>query len=296
MREGIQKDMLEKDYREILAIHYSGLADFKESQDHCLIDKPAKSYFEEGTAFELLIEDAVKGTTKFTKRFFMADAPGDMPIGLAIWIDKKEDLASKIEYKLDGDRKKKSKHKWIDECLKNPGMMPMGTDQMEKLSHMVKNFLVMKPLQDIGVEETLEEILPIAQFQVPLFWNVGKMKKKALIDCMVVTDTAVYVFDTKTTATIEKFFQMARKRYWVQEIHYSSGIGRIFPGKDIHWRFLVAPKAEPWVTQPSCIDQTSVDAAWFEYQELCDRYQAWLDDGRPARGWKELETVKLYFK
>ena len=121
------------------------------------------------------------------------------------------------------------------------------------------------------------------------------MRKKALVDCIVITETAVYIFDIKTAATWKKFRASLAERYWVQEIHYSSGIGRIFPGKDIHWRFLVAPKAEPWVAQPSCIDATSVDNAWFAYQELCERYQGWIDDGRPAKGWKELETVKLWF-
>ena len=295
IKEGIQTDMPEKEYRALSAINYSALADFSESQDHALLVKPAKSYFEFGTAFELLIEDAVKGTDKFAKRFFLADAPGTMPDDLAGWIDSGEDLKTKIEYKLGGGRKKKSKHKWIDECLKNPGMMPMGTDQMEMLSQMVKNFLVMKPLEDIGVEETLEQILPIAHFQVPVFWYVGKMKKKALIDCMVETDTAVYVFDIKTTADMKRFQWMLKDRYWIQEVHYSSGLGRIFPGKDVHWRFIVSSKAEPWLSQTFCIDQTSVDDAWFEYQELCERYQDWLDDGRPAKGWKGLETVKVWF-
>ena len=289
--------MPEKDYRKLPAINYSSLADFNDSPDHALMVKPAKSYFEEGTAFELLIEDTVKGIAKFAKRFFMADTPGAMPEDLAGWIDRSEDLSMKYRLKKDGDRNNQSKklHAWLDECALEPGMMPMGKDQMEMLGKMVKNFMKMKPLEDIGVEETLEEILPVANFQVPIFWHVGKMKKKALIDCMVETDTAVYVFDIKTTADMKRFQWMCKDRYWLQEVHYSSGLGRIFPGKDIHWRFIVSSKAEPWLSQTFCIDQTSVDNAWFEYQELCERYQDWLDDGRPAKGWKELETVKLYF-
>lgn len=297
MKEGIQKDLPEKDYRRYPAINYSSLADFNESQDHALMDKPAKSYFEEGTAFELLVEDRAKGTAKFAERFFLADAPGDMPDDLAGWIDRKENLNTKYRLKIDGGRNNQSKrlHAWLDECAINPGMMPMGTDQIDMLGKMVDNFMKMKPLEDIGVNETLEEILPVAQFQVPVIWNVGKMKKKALLDCMVETDTAVYVFDTKTSADLKRFQWMTKDRYWIQEVHYSSGIGRIFPGKDVHWRFIVSSKAEPWLSQTFCIDQTSTDNAWFEYQELCDRYQAWLDDGRPAKGWKELSTVKLYF-
>lgn len=297
MKEGIYFDMPEKEYRKLPAQNYSSLADFNESQDHALIVKPGKSYFEEGTAFELLIEDRAKGSNKFAERFFLADAPGDMPDDLAGWIDNKEDLRMKYRLKNDGERNNQSKrlHAWLDECQKHLGKMPMGTDQVEMLGKMVNNFMAMKPLEDIGVEETLEQILPIAHFQVPIVWYVGKMRKKALIDCMVVTDTAVYVGDIKTAANIKKFFQMARERYWLQEVHYTSGLGRLYPGKDIHWRFLIAPKAEPWVAEPSCMDKTSTDMAWGRYSALCEDYQEWLDDGRPPKGWKSLETFKVYF-
>ena len=303
MKEGIYFDMPEKDYRQLPAQNYSSLADFNESQDHALIVKPGKSYFEEGTAFELLIEDRAKGSNKFAERFFLADAPGNMPDDLVGWIENKEDLKSKYKWNkpdkitkeivLNG--KHKRCHAWLDECQRVPGKMPMGTDQVEMLDKMVNNFMAMKPLEDIGVEETLEQILPIAHFQVPIIWYVGKMRKKALVDCMVETDTAVYVFDIKTAANIKKFFQMARERYWVQEVHYSSGLGRLCPGKDIHWRFLVAPKVEPWVAEPSCMDKTSMDMAWGRYSNLCEDYQEWLDDGKPPKGWKSLETFKVYF-
>lgn len=297
MKEGIFFDMSEKDYRKTPAQNYSSLADFNISQDHALLTKPGKSYFEEGTAFELLVEDRAKGSTKFAERFFLADAEGAMPEKLAGWIEGKEDLNTKYKLKIDGGRNNQSKrlHAWLDECRDNPGMMPMGTDQMEMLGKMVDNFMVMEPLGDIGVKETLEEILPVAHFQVPIFWYVGKMLKKALIDCMVETDTAVYVFDIKTAANIKKFFQMARERYWVQEVHYSSGLGRLFPRKDIHWRFLVAPKDEPWVAEPSCMDKISTDMAWGRYSNLCENYQEWVDDGRLPKGWKGLETFKVYF-
>ena len=297
IKEGIYFDMPEKDYRQLPAQNYSSLADFNESQDHALMVKPGKSYFEEGTAFELLIEDRAKGTEKFAERFFLADAPGAMPEELAGWIERKEDLSTKYRLKKDGGRNKQSErlHAWLDACALEPGMMPMGKDQVEMLGKMVENFMAMKPLEDIGVEETLEQILPIAHFQVPIIWYVGKMRKKALVDCMVITDTAVYVFDIKSAATIEQFFKMLRKKYWVQEVHYTSGLGRLYPGKDIYWRFLVSSKAEPWLSQPFCLDKTSTDMAWGRYSNLCEDYQNWLDDGKPPKGWKGLETVKVYF-
>jgi len=297
MKEGVYKDLPEKEYRKLPAQNYSSLADFNESQDHALMIKAGKSYFEEGTAFELLIEDRAKGTAKFAERFFLADAEGAMPDDLASWIDRKEDLSMKYRLKNDGGRNKQSKrlHSWLDACALEPGKMPMGTDQMTMLGKMVDNFMAMEPLGDIGVKETLEEILPVAHFQVPIVWYVGKMRKKALIDCMVETDTAVYVFDIKTSADMKRFQWMTKDRYWVQETHYSSGLGRLYPGKDIHWRFIVSSKAEPWLSQPFCLDKTSTDMAWGRYSELCEDYQDWLDDGKPRKGWKGLQTVKIYF-
>lgn len=302
MKQGIYLEMPEKDYRKLPALNYSSLADFNISQDHALLEKTGKSYFEFGNAFELLIEDRAKNTSKFAERFFLADVEGEMYKDLAGWINNKEDLESKYKWnkpKKDGSvvlsGTHRNRHAWLDECLKNPGMMPMGTDQMEMLGKMVDNFMLMRPLEDIGVEETLEEILPVAQFQVPIIWYHGKMRKKILVDCMVDTPKAVYVFDIKTAATERKFRSSLSERYWVQEVHYTAGTGHVHPGKDIIWRFLVAPKDEPWVAFPAITDPGSIDLCWARYADLCERYQEWVDDGRPAKGWKELETVKVWF-
>ncbi len=170
------------------------------------MDWPAKSYFEEGTAFELLIEDRAKGTATFAERFFLADAPGAMPDDLAGWIEGKEDLNVKYEFKLNGERKKRNLHAWLDACRENPGMMPMGKDQMEMLNKMVDNFMSMQPFADQGQKETLAEILPLCDFQVPIVWYVGKMRKKALLDCMFMTDKHIYAFGIKTTADLKRFF------------------------------------------------------------------------------------------
>jgi len=297
IKEGIYLDMSEEDYRKLPAINYSNLADFNNSPDHALMEKGAKSYFEEGNAFEMLIEDTVKGTTKFEKRFFIADAPGGMPEDLAGWIEKGENLNEKYRLKNDGTRNNHSKrlHAWLDECQKAPGRMPMGKDQIQMLNLMVDNFLKMQPLIDMDIETDMGEILSISDFQVPVVWYAGKQRKKSLIDCVFQTNTAIYAFDIKTTADTKRFPWMVKDRYWIQEIHYSAGLGRIFPGKDIVWRFVTASKAKPYISQPFCIDKTSTDMAWERYNELCKDYQNWIDDKRPARGWKELESVKIWF-
>lgn len=291
------RDTSEKEYRKWPAINYSSLSRFSESQDHCLMDWQAKSYFEEGTAFELLIEDRAKGTAKFKERFFLASAPGAMPEDLAGWIEGKEDLEGKYRRKKDGSLNMQSArlHAWLFECQDNPGMMPMGKDQVEMLNKMVDNFMLMQPFADIAATETLADILPIADFQVPIVWYVGKMRKKALLDCLIELKEKIYIFDIKTTADMKRFPWMLKDKYWVQEMHYTEGLRNIFPKKEIVWRFLVSDKKEPNISQPFCMDQGSFNDMQTEYHLLCQKYQAWVDDGRPPKGWKNLERVRVFF-
>lgn len=293
-----------KTYRAWLAINYSSLSRFADSPDHALMDVPAKSYFEFGNAFELLVEDRAKGSKKFDERFFACDAPGDMPDDLAGWIERKEDLSTKYRLKKDGDRHAGAarKHEWLDACQDNPGIMPKGRDEIAQLKKMVDNFMKMQPFSDelsrqhgVYSEAPLSEILPIAEFQVPIIWHVGRMMKKALIDCMVETESTIYVFDIKTAADMKRFFWMLREKYWIQEVHYSAGLKLIFKDKEIVWRFLVSSKAEPYISQPFCVDPMRMDDCSGRYNDLCTEYQAWIDDGKPPKGWKELEKVGIYF-
>lgn len=313
LRTGTYLDTNVKTYRSWNAINYSSLSRFSESQDHCLMEVPAKSYFEFGSAFELLVEDRAKGTAKFAERFFECGAPGDMPDDLAGWIDRSEGLNEKYKWnkpdKKTGEirlnKKHERLHEWLDSCQQFPGMMPMGKDQMEMLGKMVDNFMLMQPFADQGQEITLAEILPKCDFQIPIIWYVprsfdgrkaGKpMRKKALLDVMFETDETVYIWDIKTAADIKRFEWMLKDKYWIQQIHYTVGIRSIFPGKKIVWQFLVSSKQAPYLSQPFCLDDRSVNDAVDVYKALCLNFAEWVDEGRPAKGWLPLETVQVYF-
>ena len=310
---GTYYDTPDKEYRAWNALNYSSMADYNESQDHALMVKAAKSYFEFGTAFELLVEDMAKGSKKFNERFFVADAPGAMPDDknpLAKWIDGGEDLSSK--YKWNQPDKKTGEvrlskqsarlHTWLDECQQHPGMMPKGVDEMALLKKMVDNLMKMQPFADelsrqqgVYTEAPLSEILPLANFQVPIIWYVGKLRKKALLDLIVETESTVYVFDIKTTAELKRFIRMLMDRYWIQELHYTAGLRSIFKGKEIVWRFLVSSKAEPWLSRPYCVDPMRMDDCSGRYNDLCTEYQAWVEDGKPPKGWLSLEKVGIWF-
>jgi len=299
LKQGTYLDTPDKYYREWPAINYSTLADFNESQDHALMKKEAKSYFEEGTAFELLIEDQAKGSDKFGERFFLSTAPGAMPEDLAGWINRDEPLDDKYRLTKTGERNKQSDrlHAWLDSCRDNPGKMPVGIDQKEMLDKMVVNFMAMQPFSDGGNPVTMAEILPAADFQVPIVWYSGRQRKKALIDMYLETDLRIYAFDTKTAADMKRFSWMLKDKYWIQEVHYTDGLQAIFPDKEIVWRFVVASKAEPYLSQPYRVDPYSLSSGGVSaYHELCERYQAWINEGKPPKGWKELEKVRIFFE
>ncbi len=88
---------------------------------------------------------------------------------------------------------------------------------------------------------------------------------------------------------------MLKDKYWIQEMHYCNGLSMIFPDKEIIWRFLVSDKRAPNISQPFGMDQGSFNDMQSEYYLLCQKYQEWLDDGRPPKGWKNLERVRVFF-
>lgn len=290
MKTGTYFDTSEKEYRKWDALNYSRLAAFAESQDHALLEIGPKSYFEMGKAFELLVEDRAKGTNKFGERFFVCDAEGDMPDGLAGWIENKDLLGAMYKLKKDGTRNDRSKrlHSWLDACRDHPGAMPKGKDEMDKLNIMVNNFM---KLEVYG--HPLEELLRVAEFQVPLHWTVNGIKKKALVDVLLETKSSTYVFDMKSAANMHQFKKMLRGKYWIQSVH-SEGVAEVC--KDpMPFVFLVSSKQEPYLAQSFGLE---IESRWYaeaEYMELCKRFVEWEAAGCPPRGWKEYEEVKVYF-
>lgn len=292
MEKGTYLDTPIKEYRAWPGISYSRLAAFNESQDHALVEVPAKSFFEFGNAFELIIEDKAKGTNKFSGIFFICNAPGTMPADLAEWIKSGEDLNSKYRLTNSGERNKQSKrlHAWLDECQANPGKMPMGKDEVEMLKIMTDNFMKMEVFG-----HPLSDILPSADFQVPIVWYHGKMRKKALIDCMVEVGQNLFAFDIKTAADMKRFGWMFKDKYWIQEVHYSAGLRSIFPDHEIDWLFLVSSKQNPYISQSFCLDGRSRENAEDVYSALCKNFDEWNSDGRPPKGWLGLEEIKVWF-
>ena len=267
------KPTTEDEYREYHAINFSSLAAYYNkgvySPDHALMTIEHKSYFEYGKMFETMLQDYVKGTKEFEKRFFQSTVSGKMPDELIQWIDKNEDLESKYNLNKDGSRSKTSatRHAFLDEAQANPGKIPVSIQDWDMLNRHTENMLKMQYL-----DANVEDILAAGEWQVPILWEENGHKKKALIDVLVDLGGEYLPIDIKTTAGFRKFSYDLRDRYFLQAIHYCQGV-TLNNGVAMEMPFFVASKEATYLCQPWKVDFGGVDfktAETVEYNQLCD--------------------------
>lgn len=291
------KSTTEEEYREYPAINFSSLAAYYNkgvySPDHALMTVEHKSYFEYGKMFETMLQDAVKGTDEFGKRFFQSKVSGKMPDELIMWIDKKEDLESKYNFNKDGSRSKTSatRHAFLDEAMANPGKIPVSTQDFDMLNRHTENMLKMQ-----YIDAKVEDILSAGKWQVPITWFDGGIEKKALVDCLVDLGGEYLPVDIKTTAGFKQFYYMLKDKYFMQDLHYCEGV-TMTHGVAMQMVFFVASKEAPCLCQPWTVDYGGVDyrmAAIEEYRDICESYSKWVDAGRFPKGWLPLQAVKHY--
>ena len=289
-------NMTEQEYREAPGLNYSLLADFADSPDKALMEREPKSYFEVGKIFETLFQDEIQGTNRFSETYFVADLSGTIPEKIVKWLDEGSDLESCYVYNKDGVTKSKTYknvHAWLDACLEFPGKRPVSQDMMAQAKAMVAN---MCKVELFGIP--LVTILRSAQFQVPIFWQSNGIQKKALLD--IVADVEMegvkskMVFDLKSSADLPKFKSMMRSRYFWQDAHYLEGAYHNFGSVYPNMIFLAASKAEPWIAQPFEMAEDSRNHVQNKYDHLCEEFQKWDATGRPKKGWKPMEEIKIY--
>ena len=283
-----KEKMSEQDYRKAKGINYSSMAQFSISQDHALLPFKHKSYFEIGKMFETLLQDTCTGSEHFTEKYFLCEIASKMPDDLISLIESGADLNEEYEYNKDGvtlNGKKKSKHAYLDECIKHKkGLFPVPIWMNDMLLILVENMLKMELLG-----ATVFDILSKAEWQVPVFWEKNGIQKKALLDAVLILGDETFVFDIKTAANEYQFNQMSNKKYWVQKFHYSEGCEEVY-GNVQCFTFLNAYKEAPYLCEPVNLEGDR----GFEYDELCRKYLQWLVDGRPEKGY--LPERKLYLR
>jgi len=293
-----QTQLTESEYRKHPAMNFSSLASYYNkgtySPDHALMKMEYKSYFEYGKQFETMLQDAVKGTDEFGKRFYFSQLKNKMPDDLIMWIDEKHDLKSYYQYTKAGALSGtfKGRHAYLDEAIKNPGKIPVSIPDADRLKRHTENMLKMEYL-----DTKVEDILAAAEWQkVIIFTDYDGFEKKALLDCFVNLGGKYLAVDIKTAADFKKFGYMARDKYWIQDIHYTNAVN-IKYGPCESMPFFVASKEAPFLCQPISIDYGGVDLRSQmieEYWELCESYKKWNDAGRWPKGWLPLDTIKKY--
>jgi hypothetical protein len=281
--------MTEKEYRAAAGLNYSSMASFSISPDHALMEFKPQSYFEEGKQFELMVQDACQNTRLFFDKYFICECSGAMPNNLIWLIENNKDLEKEYIYNADGitlSGKHKTKHAYLDECIANKGMLPVGNKKYAELKKLVDNMLKM-----VVMNTTVKDILANAQFQVPIFWEYNGILKKALLDCVTFYNGNTYCFDIKTSANDFEFKKNANSKYWIQKNHYTEGANIVY-GNVRCFTFLVAYKEKPFLCQPVNIagDQTA------EYNDVCYRYTQWIKAGKPAVGYLPERNLYLYKK
>jgi hypothetical protein len=296
---GDRQMITEKEYRAAPGINYSLIADYASSPDRALMGHEPKSYFDFGNIFEIRLQDKITGENLFQDKYFVADLKGNIPDKLCKWLEDDTDLQECYTYNKDGKTRSgkcKNIHAWLDACLENPGKHPVSQDVMAQIDLMISNMLKIElfgaKLTDILVPENV-------QFQVPVFWESGTIKKKALIDIVALVrmqgENINLLFDIKTTANHTQFKRMFRAKYWIQNIHYVEGstikLGATYP-KMI---FLAASKEEPYIAQPYELETGSTAIEILSrYKELCEDVSLWVAQGKPKRGWRPLESIKIF--
>lgn len=279
------------EYRALPGINSTMLQAFSESPDHVLLERRAKQVFTVGTAFEDLVWWKVYGDrAKFDARFFVADL-GTPPDKIIQAIESGIDLSSLEVLTSKGERNGRNAtlHAWIDACREFPGRKPLSLDEFNTLGRMAENLIGM------DLDGPAGDIIAACKWQVPITWERRGIKKKALIDLVLHVGDETFVYDLKAYASLSMFRQTLKSKAWIQSLHYTEGASAVWGGTVHPMVFLVAEKAEPYLAQPFRVHPESMDAAEMRYLSLCDDMAAWIAEGKPARGYKYLDEVRLYF-
>ena len=281
------------EYRKKPGLNYSRLAQFYRNQDHALLEPEPKSYFEHGHALELALQDVAQDTRLYHERFFNSDCPGSLPDKIVAWIKSGDDLTEKYTYNKNGDLNKKYSriHGLLDECQKHPGKMPMCRDDQDLVGRMLNSVLKM---EIEGVP--FKEVLPDCMFQVPLYWTMQGVEKKALLDIVYQTADQTYLWDLKTTANHRQFRSMFFNRYWIQYVHYTEGARKYFAGVR-PMNFIVASKAEDDLFYAKEYERDvggngeKFNAHYEDYLDVVKNYVRWDEAGKPLKGFMDKEII-----
>jgi hypothetical protein len=310
-------------YYEIDAVSSGNLADFYlDGGDRVLEKKPPSLPFEMGKAFERFVQDASTGSERFFERFFVADVDAPMPKELPGWIgdfiaewaeycendvemsqEWKEWCYAKDLYKTTKtgklDARFSSRHAWLDICGRHPGKYPISMADLKAFESMLISLRKIRPFQ-YNEHVTLGDILswPSTFWQYPVVWiNENGVKCKILLDIVAFPKDngfpSVLPIDLKWTQKIDTFEGNFRRRYWIQERHYTAGAKANWPGRQVlPMLFPVSIHKLPYKSTLRRLDKNSMEKAQGEYEQLVIDYANWEASGRRPTGYYKPRALR----
>jgi len=271
------------------------------SPDHALSKLKWRYDFEKGNAFEALCHDTATGNHTFFDKFFISDQKNQPPDEVALAVPKeKEALEKLVVLTKDGKKSQtyKKRHAYIEECLFNPGLMPVCQSDYATLKELAEKLCSMPFPQWHGLSEYLVgDYLGRCEWQSEHYWEKDNIGKKALADCLLCLDDVAILADIKYTSAFGNFRKLLRSKHWIQDIHYSEGIEETRKIRCEPMLFFVGCSGgenEPALAQIWRTDPRNRDELKAEYDQLCSAYSAWERGGKQKKGWIADKTERIW--
>jgi hypothetical protein len=245
-----------------------------------------------GRLFESMIEDECTGSTLVQDKFLKAEVlgkngnaaecPNEVVEALSNGTDLNELYVRKKDGELHGTYA--TRHAWLDLYQEAGGKTIIPAEIWNKVEKCIESAKLIKPIEHLGADITLDRLLPNGKFQAARQWEVDGIAKKGLLDWYCDITNPQIVLDFKLTGCTGSFIRQLKSHKWVQQPHYTEGIEATFI-------FIVGSLEDPQQSGAVILES---DRIYERYEAECKSYHEWHQSGRKPRGCRETETIKLY--
>lgn len=272
-----------------------------------------KTFYQQGKAFERLLQDKATGSDLFGEKFFICEDI-KIPESFAEVFKSSKPLTDQFTFTQKGEfhKGKQSLHDVIFRCLTDElyfsgkRRYPVPISEYSQMELAIGRMLKMEIGLFANEFYVLGDLIDgNTLWQFPIYWVANGLKKKALCDIIVLFERRgqgwVLPLDIKfmqSLSSMNMFFRRTNDKYSLQSMHYSEAVNYVEEFEEFYkypqMPFIVAQKSEPFYVQPFLMDDSSVEYAYSDYCITCERCQKWIDDGRPATGIKPTKRVKIW--
>lgn len=268
--------------------------------------------FELGNALECLCYDLTHDSRTFFDKFFISDHDNEPPddIGRVIVNNPAEKHAELFEKlvvwnkpdksgKVEKNKTYSKRHAYIEECLANPGRMPISQTDYKILKELADKMAAL-PLPDWYRFRNAKvgDVWGLCEWQYPVYWESGGIGKKALCDNLFFDESGYAILmDIKYSASLSNFLKMMRTKYWIQAEHYREGVSTIPDTNALPMLFVVGvgpEKGKPPMATIRQVDERDFEKCREEYHRVSLAYHAWEQSGRLPVGRLDAKQERVW--